>query len=203
MVPFPPAVQTRHRRVHDRLRIIRRATTARGPFCCTFPGARQWEAEQDIGGARIFFTLTHSGGGGGGMLPHRGYDTLEMVGKAAPWRWRLRVPAPPFDHRKAVEMMPTITSFHCRRPGQSPHRCCRSFQAGETLMRSESRKTEARRDFLKTCGKFAVVTPPAMALLLSTTDRSYATASSGGGYGHGGRRGGHRSGGHHGPRRGR
>lgn len=70
-------------------------------------------------------------------------------------------------------------------------------------MRSESRKTEARRDFLKTCGKFAVVTPPAMALLLSTTDRSYATASSGGGYGHGGRRGGHRSGGHHGPRRGR
>ncbi|MBE0532488.1 MAG: hypothetical protein IH626_16820 [Rhodospirillales bacterium] len=70
-------------------------------------------------------------------------------------------------------------------------------------MRSESRKMEARRDFLKTCGKFAVATPPAMALLLSTTDRSYATASSGGGYGHGGGRGGHHSGGHRGPRRGK
>ncbi len=69
-------------------------------------------------------------------------------------------------------------------------------------MRSESRKMEARRSFLKTCGKFAVVTPPAMALLLSTTDRSYATASSGGGYGHGGH-GGHHSGGRRGPRRGR
>jgi hypothetical protein len=69
-------------------------------------------------------------------------------------------------------------------------------------MRSESRKTEARRDFLKTCGKFAVATPPAMALLLSATDRSYATASSGGGYSHGGR-GSHHSGWHRGPRRGK
>ena len=69
-------------------------------------------------------------------------------------------------------------------------------------MRTEREKTKARRAFLKTCGKFAVATPPAMALLLSTTDRSYATASSGGGYNRGGGHGGHRPS-HGGPRRGR
>lgn len=50
-----------------------------------------------------------------------------------------------------------------------------------------------RREFLKSCGKFAAVTPPAMALLLSTSLTSTAIASSGGrivrgnnGFGNGG-----------------
>lgn len=50
-----------------------------------------------------------------------------------------------------------------------------------------------RREFLKTCGKFAVVTPPVMTALLSTSLTSTAIASSGGrvihgnnGYGNGG-----------------
>ena len=37
----------------------------------------------------------------------------------------------------------------------------------------------ARRNFLKSCGKFAVVTPPAMSLLLSTSLDSPAVAASG------------------------
>jgi hypothetical protein len=52
---------------------------------------------------------------------------------------------------------------------------------------------EDRREFLKSCGKFAAVTPPAMTLLLSTSLTSTAIASSGGhtvhgnnGYGNGG-----------------
>ncbi|MBM7483156.1 MULTISPECIES: hypothetical protein [Bradyrhizobium] len=36
-----------------------------------------------------------------------------------------------------------------------------------------------RREFLKTCGKFAVVTPPAITLLLSTSLTSHAIAKSG------------------------
>ena len=36
---------------------------------------------------------------------------------------------------------------------------------------------EARRRFLVTCGKFAVVTPPAMALMLADAKRNYALAS--------------------------
>lgn len=55
---------------------------------------------------------------------------------------------------------------------------------------------EDRRDFLKSCGKFAAVTPPAMTLLLSTSLTSAAIASSGGqlvhgnnGFGNGGRDG--------------
>lgn len=36
-----------------------------------------------------------------------------------------------------------------------------------------------RREFLKTCGKFAVVTPPAITLLLSTSLTSDAIAQSG------------------------
>lgn len=51
-------------------------------------------------------------------------------------------------------------------------------------MHSDSEQMEARRTFLKKCGKFAVATPPAMALLLSTTQQSFATASSGGYPGH-------------------
>lgn len=39
----------------------------------------------------------------------------------------------------------------------------------------------ARRAFLESCGKFAVVTPPAISLLLSTTLSSPAVAASGGG----------------------
>lgn len=38
-----------------------------------------------------------------------------------------------------------------------------------------------RREFLKTCGKFAAVTPPALAVLLSTSLTSDAIAHSGGG----------------------
>lgn len=38
---------------------------------------------------------------------------------------------------------------------------------------------EARRRFLATCGKFAVVTPPTMAVLLSSTAQNYAVAGSG------------------------
>ncbi|QQO12631.1 hypothetical protein JJB99_24630 [Bradyrhizobium diazoefficiens] len=52
---------------------------------------------------------------------------------------------------------------------------------------------EDRREFLKSCGKFAVVTPPAMTLLLSTSLSSTAIARSGSqvvhgnnGYGNGG-----------------
>jgi hypothetical protein len=39
---------------------------------------------------------------------------------------------------------------------------------------------EDRRKFLATCGKFAVVTPPAITLLLSTSLTSDAIAASGG-----------------------
>jgi hypothetical protein len=49
---------------------------------------------------------------------------------------------------------------------------------------------EDRRKFLATCGKFAVVTPPAITLLLSTSLHSQAVAKSTGkgnnGYGNGG-----------------
>ncbi|MDF0582415.1 MULTISPECIES: hypothetical protein [Bradyrhizobium] len=38
-----------------------------------------------------------------------------------------------------------------------------------------------RREFLKTCGRFAAVTPPAMTLLLSTSLTSDAIAKSGAG----------------------
>jgi len=38
-----------------------------------------------------------------------------------------------------------------------------------------------RREFLKTCGKFAAVTPPAITLLLSTSLTSDAIAMSGAG----------------------
>lgn len=41
-------------------------------------------------------------------------------------------------------------------------------------------ENEERREFLKSCGRFAAVTPPAMALLLSTSLTSTAIATSGG-----------------------
>jgi hypothetical protein len=50
---------------------------------------------------------------------------------------------------------------------------------------------EDRRKFLAACGKFAVVTPPALTVLLSTSLHSEAIASSGGGAGDDG------DGGHH------
>ena len=40
---------------------------------------------------------------------------------------------------------------------------------------------EDRRKFLATCGKFAIVTPPAITMLLSTSLHSPAIAQSGGG----------------------
>lgn len=58
-----------------------------------------------------------------------------------------------------------------------------SFQTGDETM-TESRLTETetdRRAFLSAAGKFAVVTPPAMSLLLSTTMTSPAIAQSGAG----------------------
>ena len=42
-------------------------------------------------------------------------------------------------------------------------------------------RLEARRRFLAKCGKFAVITPPAMTVLLSSTAQNYAVAGSGGG----------------------
>lgn len=58
----------------------------------------------------------------------------------------------------------------------------------------EAELIEERRRFLASCGKFAVVTPPAITLLLSTSLNSSAIAKSGGrpdghgnnGYGNGG-----------------
>jgi hypothetical protein len=44
---------------------------------------------------------------------------------------------------------------------------------------------EDRRSFLKACGKFAAVTPPAVSILLSTSLNSDAIARSGGSYGGG------------------
>ncbi len=40
---------------------------------------------------------------------------------------------------------------------------------------------QARRRFLAKCGKYAIVTPPAMTVLLSSTAQNYAVAASGGG----------------------
>ncbi|WP_439363064.1 hypothetical protein ACNJYD_19735 [Bradyrhizobium sp. DASA03005] len=44
-----------------------------------------------------------------------------------------------------------------------------------------NREEDDRREFLKTCGKFAVVTPPTITALLSTSLTSNAIAHSGGG----------------------
>ena len=44
---------------------------------------------------------------------------------------------------------------------------------------NDSEMLEARRRFLATCGKFAVITPPAMTILLSSTAQNYAVAASG------------------------
>jgi hypothetical protein len=58
----------------------------------------------------------------------------------------------------------------------------------------EQREIEDRRKFLKSAGRFAAVTPPAITVLLSTSLTSDAIARSGAkgnnGYGNGGRDGG-------------
>jgi hypothetical protein len=55
---------------------------------------------------------------------------------------------------------------------------------------SETSENEDRRKFLATCGRFAIVTPPAITTLLSTSLTSTAIARSGGsvGYSSGGKR---------------
>jgi hypothetical protein len=63
----------------------------------------------------------------------------------------------------------------------------------------EQREVEDRRNFLKSAGRFAAVTPPAITLLLSTSLTSDAIAYSGGkgskgnnGFGNGGNDGGNK-----------
>jgi hypothetical protein len=41
----------------------------------------------------------------------------------------------------------------------------------------------ARREFLAKCGKLAIVTPPAVTLMLAASQRNFAVAQSGGGPG--------------------
>jgi hypothetical protein len=48
----------------------------------------------------------------------------------------------------------------------------------------EQQEIEDRRNFLKSAGRFAAVTPPAITLLLSTSLTSDAIAHSGIGHGH-------------------
>ena len=50
-------------------------------------------------------------------------------------------------------------------------------------MDQKSNQVEARRRFLAACGKFALITPPAMTVLLSSTAQNYAVAGSGSGGG--------------------
>ena len=50
-------------------------------------------------------------------------------------------------------------------------------------MDQKSNQVEARRRFLAACGKFVLITPPAMTVLLSSTTQNYAVAGSGSGGG--------------------
>jgi hypothetical protein len=50
---------------------------------------------------------------------------------------------------------------------------------------SHREATDDRREFLKKCGRFAVITPPAVTFLLSTSMSSKAIAASSGRPGHG------------------
>lgn len=58
--------------------------------------------------------------------------------------------------------------------------------AGGNVMdkHKDAEMLDARRRFLATCGRFAVITPPAMTVLLSSTAQNYAVAASGGGGAH-------------------
>ena len=47
-------------------------------------------------------------------------------------------------------------------------------------MENHDRPSEERRNFIARCGRFALVTPPAIALLLAADGRNYADAASGG-----------------------
>ncbi|MBB4183945.1 hypothetical protein [Sinorhizobium terangae] len=59
----------------------------------------------------------------------------------------------------------------------------------EKAQREHSPAEEDRRAFLKACGRFAAVTPPAVTMLLSTSLTSNAIAKSGSGGGSGGGKG--------------
>jgi len=59
-------------------------------------------------------------------------------------------------------------------------------KARESVGQASSTEDQARRDFLRKAGRFAVVTPPAITLLLGTSLNSKAIAGSGGGGGGGG-----------------
>jgi hypothetical protein len=67
-----------------------------------------------------------------------------------------------------------------------PTKNARDPESGEQPNTSEE---QARRDFLKKAGRFAVVTPPAITLLLGTSLNSRAIAGSAGGGGSGGKGG--------------
>ena len=56
-------------------------------------------------------------------------------------------------------------------------------QINDTRNDANSPIDDDRRKFLAACGKFAVVTPPALTVLLSTSLNSDAIAGSGGGSG--------------------
>lgn len=48
----------------------------------------------------------------------------------------------------------------------------------KTAQKQDEKIVVARRRFLANCGKFAVVTPPVVSLMLATSQRNYAVASS-------------------------
>jgi hypothetical protein len=52
-------------------------------------------------------------------------------------------------------------------------------EASTEKQAAEAAATTARREFLARCGRLAVITPPAVTLLLSATSRNYAVAHSG------------------------
>ena len=60
-------------------------------------------------------------------------------------------------------------------------------------MENDGRPSEERREFIARCGRFALVTPPAITLLLAANGRAYAGAASpAGGNGNGGGKGSHK-----------
>ncbi|WFU18451.1 hypothetical protein [Bradyrhizobium sp. CB3481] len=61
-------------------------------------------------------------------------------------------------------------------------------KGAESVSKPIASEDQARRDFLKKAGRFAVVTPPAITLLLGTSLNSRAIAGSAGSGGKGGSR---------------
>jgi hypothetical protein len=49
----------------------------------------------------------------------------------------------------------------------------------DSLVDDPKASSKSRRDFIAQCGRFAVVTPPAITVMLSTAGRNYAQAFSG------------------------